>query len=172
MPETRWLSDDQQRAWRRLAALLTMLPAALDAQLQRDAEITHFGYWVLAMLSEAPGHALRMSDLAQMSHGSQSRLSHLVSKLEEQGWVRRERATDDGRGNVAVLTDAGMAKLVATAPGHVEKVRSLVFDVLGPEQVTQLEEICAAIGAHLAPPGGCPPAEQPAPRRARLVTGH
>lgn len=171
MPETRWLTDDQQRAWRRLAALLTMLPAALDAQLQRDAAVTHFGYWVLAMLSEAPGHALRMSDLAQMSHGSQSRLSHLVTKLEEQGWVRRERAAEDGRGQVAVLTDAGVAKVVATAPGHVEKVRSLVFDVLTPEQVEQLEEICGAIGTGLAPPGGCPPAEQPAPHRRRAGDG-
>ena len=157
MPETRWLTDEQQRAWRRLAALLTMLPAALDAQLQRDASITHFGYWVLAMLSESPGHALRMSDLAQMSHGSQSRLSHLVTKLEEQGWVRRERAREDGRGSVAVLTDAGMAKVVATAPGHVDKVRSLVFDAITPEQVGQLERICEAIAGQLTPPGGCPP---------------
>src|SRR6185369_15833500 len=97
---TRWLSDEEQRAWRRLAAVTMLLPAALESQLQRDAGLTHFGYWVLAMLSEAPGRTLRMSELAALAHGSQSRLSHLVAKLEERGWVRREKVGDDGRGAV------------------------------------------------------------------------
>jgi DNA-binding MarR family transcriptional regulator len=162
---TRWLTDDQQRAWRQLAALMTKLPAALDAQLQRDATVTHFGYWVLAMLSEAPDRALRMSDLAQMSYGSQSRLSHVVSKLEAQGWVRRERASEDGRGNVAILTDAGWDKVVATAPGHVDRVRELVFDVLTPQQVTDLEQVCAAVLAGLDQAEDAEPSR--AARRAR-----
>jgi DNA-binding MarR family transcriptional regulator len=141
----RWLSADEQRAWRRLAAVTMLLPAALESQLQRDADLTHFGYWVLAMLSEAPGRSVRMSELAAISHGSQSRLSHLVARLEEQGWVRRERADGDGRGFLAVLTDAGLAKVTATAPGHVEEVRRRVFDVLTPAQIAQLDQICAAI---------------------------
>jgi DNA-binding MarR family transcriptional regulator len=151
MAGTRWLTDDEQRAWRRLAAVTMLLPAALESQLQRDADLTHFGYWVLAMLSEAPDRRIRMSELAARCNGSQSRLSHLVSRLEERGWVRRERVDGDGRGWVAVLTDAGYAKVVRTAPGHVEEVRSLVFDALTPEQVTQLEEINTAILTRLSP---------------------
>jgi DNA-binding MarR family transcriptional regulator len=140
-----WLTDEEQRAWRRLGAVTMLLPAALESQLQRDAGITHFGYWVLAMLSESPGRSRRMSELAALAHGSQSRLSHLVSKLEERGWVRRERVDDDGRGYVAVLTDEGYDMVVATAPSHVAEVRRLVFDVLTPEQVMALDEICAAM---------------------------
>jgi DNA-binding MarR family transcriptional regulator len=146
------LTDDEQRAWRRLGAMVTLLPAALEAQLQRDAGLTHFGYWVLAMLSEAPGRSLRMSELAIAANGSQSRLSHLVSRLEERGWVRRERVGEDGRGYVAVLTDAGYAKVVASAPGHVDEVRRLVFEALTPQQIEALDEICAAIVGRLCGP--------------------
>ncbi len=154
MAQTRWLSDEQQTAWRRLAAVTMLLPAALESQLQRDADLTHFAYWVMAMLSEAPGRALRMSELAAMANGSQSRLSHLVARLEERGWVRRERVGDDRRGYVAVLTDAGYDKVVRSAPGHVEEVQSMVFDALTARQVAQLDEICAALLARL--PGGEP----------------
>jgi DNA-binding MarR family transcriptional regulator len=143
--DTRWLSDGEQQAWRRLAAVTMLLPAALESQLQRDADLTHFGYWVMAMLSEAPGRSLRMSELAAMSNGSQSRLSHLIARLESLGWVRRERSEEDGRGFIAVLTDEGYAKVVETAPGHVAEVRSLVFDTLTPEQVAALDEICEAL---------------------------
>ena len=142
---TRWLTDDEQRTWRRFGAVVTLLPAALESQLQRDAGLTHFGYWVLAMLSEAPSRSLRMSELALLAHGSQSRLSHLITRLEERGWVRRARVGEDGRGYVAMLTDAGYDKVVATAPGHVEEVRQLVFDRLTREQVEALDGICAAI---------------------------
>lgn len=138
---TRWLDDEEQAAWRQLAAVITRLPAALDAQLQRDADLTHFGYWVLAMLSEAPGGSLRMSELAARANASLSRLSHGVGRLEKQGWVRRERSPDDGRGSVAVLTEAGRAKIEAAAPGHVAEVRRLVFEGLDAEGVRRLAEI-------------------------------
>lgn len=151
--EPRWLTGEQQCAWRKFAALMTVVPAALDAQLQRDAGLTHFGYWVLAMLSEDPERALRMSDLAARSNASPSRVSHVVARLEQQGWVRRHRACSDGRGNVAELTDAGYEKLVAAAPGHVAKVRDLIFDGLTETQVEQLDELCTAILAHLDPEG-------------------
>jgi DNA-binding MarR family transcriptional regulator len=146
---TQWLNDDEQRAWRRLGAVTMLLPAALESQLQRDAGLTHFGYWVLAMLSESPGRSRRMSELAALAHGSQSRLSHTVAKLEERGWVRRDRVGDDGRGYTAVLTDAGYDTIVAAAPIHVAEVRRLVFDALTPEQVGALDSICAAIVAKL-----------------------
>ena len=131
--------------WRRLVVVMALLPAALDAQLQRDAELTHFAYWVLVSLSEAPGRAVRMSELAGAANGSQSRLSHMISRLEYRGWIRRQPASDDGRGTVAVLTDAGFAKLAETAPGHVDLVRSLVFDKLTPDQVADLDGVCASL---------------------------
>ncbi|MBB5157934.1 MarR family winged helix-turn-helix transcriptional regulator [Saccharopolyspora phatthalungensis] len=151
MIESRWLTEQQQCAWRKFAALMTVVPAALDTQLQRDAGLTHFGYWVLAMLSEEPARALRMSDLAARSNASPSRVSHVVARLEQQGWVRRHRACSDGRGYVAELTDTGYEKLVASAPGHVDKVRQLIFDGLSEAQVRQLDELCTAVLAHLDP---------------------
>jgi len=153
--ETRWLTAEQQRAWRRFAAVVMQLPGTLDTQLQQDAHLTHFGYWVLAMLSESPGRALRMTELATLANGSQSRLSHLVGRLEERGWVRRERTPEDGRGYVAVLTDEGYQKVVETAPGHVAKVRSVIFDALTPEQIAHLDEISGIILAHLNPEATC-----------------
>jgi DNA-binding MarR family transcriptional regulator len=145
MTDVPWLSDREQRMWRYLAGMLAWVPAELEAQLQRDAGLTHFGYWVLATLSEAPRRSRRMSELASMVHGSQSRLSHVVGKLERQGWVRRERTAEDGRGSVAILTDAGYEKIAASAPGHVAAVRSLIFEALTPEQVDQLEDISRAL---------------------------
>ena len=153
MSDTRWLSDQEQRAWRKLAALMSVVPTALDGQLQRDAGLTMFGYWVLAMLSEAPGRQLRMSHLAQQSNASASRVSHVVSRLEEQGFVARRKAEADARGSIAELTEAGMAKVVASAPGHVEKVRSLIMDGLAPEQVELLDELCTALLAQVDPDG-------------------
>jgi DNA-binding MarR family transcriptional regulator len=146
---TRWLADDEQSAWRKLAAVTMLLPAALESQLQRDADLTHFGYWVLAMLSEAPDRAVRMSELAARSYGSPSRLSHVVNRLEARGWVTRERTAEDGRGQRCGLTPAGHAKVIASAPAHADQVHSLVFDPLTPQQVAQLDEICAAILSRL-----------------------
>jgi DNA-binding MarR family transcriptional regulator len=136
-----WLSDEEQAAWRPFVALLFRMPAALDAQLQKDAGISNFEYLVLSGLSEAPGRTLRMSELAAMASGSLSRLSHVVSRLESRGWVRREACPGDGRFINAVLTDEGWAKVVATAPGHVAAVRKLLVDVLSPEDLRTLGSI-------------------------------
>ena len=142
---TRWLDDDEQRTWRAFLTMSELLYGALDRQLQRDAGITHASYVALAMLSEAPGRSLRMSELAARANSSPSRLSHAIARLEERGWVRRERAPQDGRGTVAVLTDAGWDMLVRTAPGHVGAVREHLFDRLTPEQVEVLGEICDTV---------------------------
>ncbi|HST64297.1 MAG TPA: MarR family transcriptional regulator [Mycobacteriales bacterium] len=142
---TRWLDEDEQRTWRNFLATSELLYAALDRQLQRDAGITHASYIVLAMLSEAPDRSLRMSDLAVKANSSPSRLSHAVARLEARGWVRREPAPQDGRGTVAVLTDAGWQMLADTAPGHVTAVREHLFDQLTPEQVRALGDICATV---------------------------
>jgi len=140
-----WLSDEQQAAWRPFVALMLRLPSALDAELQKDAGINHFDYLVLSGLSEAPGHTLRMSELAAMASGSLSRLSHVVSRLEARGWVRREPCPGDGRFINAVLTEEGWQKVLATAPGHVTAVRELLLAALTEEEFEQLGAISAKV---------------------------
>ena len=147
----RWLDDEQQRTWRAWLTVSELVPRALDAQLQRDAGISHAAYVVLAMLSESPTRSRRMTDLARRANQSQSRLSHTVARLEERGWVRRERAADDGRGNLAVLTDAGWDVVRSVAPGHVEAVRAAVFDPLTDEQTLALEAALTAVLERLDP---------------------
>jgi DNA-binding MarR family transcriptional regulator len=149
-PEPHWLTPDQLDGWLALAGVVVRLPAALDNQLQRDAHLSHFEYMVLAQLSEAPGRTLRMSQLAEMANGSLSRLSHVVKRLEQRGWVHREAFPDDGRYTNAVLTDAGWAKVVAAAPGHVDAVRDLVIDALTPAQLAQLRDIGRRILGRIA----------------------
>ncbi|MET8331147.1 MarR family transcriptional regulator [Streptomyces sp. NPDC005181] len=152
--EPHWLTDEERQAWLALFSTLIRLPAALDAQLQRDASISHFEYHVLAGLSEGgPERALRMSTLAVLAAGSLSRLSHVVTRLEKQGWVRRTPDPTDGRYTLAILTDAGLDKVVATAPRHVEEVRHLVFDPLTKAQVKQLREIGGRINRAIGPDG-------------------
>jgi DNA-binding MarR family transcriptional regulator len=147
----RWLDEDQQRTWRAWLTVSELVPRALDTQLQRDAGISHAAYVVMAMLSESPGRSRRMSDLARRANQSQSRLSHTVARLEDRGWVRRERSAEDGRGNVAVLTDAGWDVVRSVAPGHVEAVRDAMFDPLTAEQTSALGEILEAIVERLDP---------------------
>ncbi|SOC47212.1 DNA-binding transcriptional regulator, MarR family [Blastococcus aggregatus] len=147
----RWLDEDQQRTWRAWLSVSELLPRALDAQLQRDAGLSHAAYVVLAMLSEAPGRSRRMSDLARRSNQSQSRLSHTVTRLEDRGWVRRERASEDGRGNLAVLTDAGWDVVRTLAPGHVDAVREALFEPLTAEQTRVLGDALQAVLDRLDP---------------------
>ena len=150
---TPWLTDDEQRAWRRLAAVLELLPSALDSQLVRDAGLTHFDYLTLAMLSEAPERRLRMTALAAGTHATLARLSNVVRRLEGRGLVRREPCPEDGRATNAVLTDEGWEKLVATAPGHVATVRRLVVDALEPAQLAGLAAACDQLLDRLDPDG-------------------
>ena len=137
----RWLSNDEMAAWVPLAAMLVKLPAALDAQVQRDAGMNHFEYGVLATLSEAPDRTLRINELAARVSGSLSRLSHLVKRMEQRGWVRREPCPGDSRYQNVVLVDAGWAKVAAAAPGHVAVVRKLVIDPLSATQLRYLRSI-------------------------------
>ena len=139
--EPRWLDQSEALAWVTLAGLLIELPTALDAQLQRDAGISHFEYQVLAMLSMEPDRTLRMSRLAALANGSLTRLSRVVDRLDQRGWVCRRPDPNDGRSTLAVLTDAGWEKVVETAPGHVSEVRRLIFDQLTRSQVRHLHDI-------------------------------
>ncbi|MFV2116273.1 MarR family winged helix-turn-helix transcriptional regulator [Micromonospora sp. LOL_025] len=146
---TRWLDPDEQRTWRAYLTASRALMEALDRELQRDAGMPHAYYEILVRLSEAPRRRLRMSDLAEASGSSRSRLSHAVARLEAVGWVRREECPTDRRGQIAVLTDEGFATLAAAAPGHVEGVRRHLFDALTPAQVDQLRRISETLAAHL-----------------------
>jgi DNA-binding MarR family transcriptional regulator len=157
MQAPRWLSEQERSCWLALAAMLIKLPCALDAQLQRDAGLSRFEYQVLAGLSEAPGRCLRMSDLAVLANSSLSRLSHVVHRLEKRGWVRRAPDPADGRFTLAILTDKGWDKVVETAPGHVEAVRSFVFDALTEEQAKQLNHIGYRIVKAVDPEERCLP---------------
>jgi DNA-binding MarR family transcriptional regulator len=139
--ESQWLDAEERQTWLALAGALIRLPAALDAQLRRDAGISHFEYQVLALLSEAPDRTLRMSELALRAEGSLPRLSQVVARMEQRDWVRRTPDPADGRYTLAILTDQGWAKVTDAAPGHVEEVRRLVFAPLTKAQTRQLREI-------------------------------
>jgi DNA-binding MarR family transcriptional regulator len=149
--QTRWLSDREQLAWRTFLTACQTLFGAVDTQLLRDSDIPHGYYEILVRLSEAPDRALRMTQLAEASTSSKSRLSHAVARLEERGWVRRMDCLTDRRGQIAQLTDVGYAALAAAAPGHVEQVRRSLIDRLTPEQIEQLTQISAAIVAGADP---------------------
>ena len=158
--DSRWLTADEQLAWRTFLTACQTLFSAIDAQLLRDSDIPHGYYEILVRLSETPGRALRMTQLAEASTSSKSRLSHAVARLEERGWVRRADCPTDRRGQIAQLTDEGFAALAAAAPGHVDQVRRSLIDRLTPEQVEQLREISAAIIEGTDPDvtaGGCLP---------------
>lgn len=155
--DTRWLSDTERAAWIPFSAMLMGLLSALDTQLRRDAKLSLFGYLVLAALSEASERTLPMTDLAVLANGSLSRLSHAVSALERQGWVTRHPAPGNGRITLATLTEAGYAKVVASAPAHVETVRRLVIDPLTEQQLNQLSRLSETILTELTAPNDCPP---------------
>jgi DNA-binding MarR family transcriptional regulator len=144
-PEPRWLSEDDRKAWVAFASTLIWLPTALDDQLQRDSGLSHFEYGILAALSDADAATLRMSELAIFANGSLSRLSRAVARLEGREWVTRMPDPADGRYTLAVLTDEGRTVLVEAAPGHVEAVNRLVFDVLTAAQARQLGIIAGRI---------------------------
>lgn len=154
MNTMKWLTQDEQATWRAYVQATTLLEDHLDRQLQRDAGMTHMYYALLSTLSETPGRKMRMTELAERTKITRSRLSHAVARLEGNGWLRRENCPSDRRGQVCVLTDAGYEELVRTAPGHVAAVRAAIFDQLTPEQSAQLGEISRIIADGLHQPHG------------------
>jgi DNA-binding MarR family transcriptional regulator len=144
-PEPPWLTDTEQASWANLVKLIMLLPGALDRQLRDDAGLPHAYFGILARLSAEPDRALRMTDLARHANTTTSRLSHAVSTLEQRGWIERHPSATDKRGQIARLTDAGIALLQAAAPGHVAEVRRLVFDRLTADDVDQLRVITAKL---------------------------
>jgi DNA-binding MarR family transcriptional regulator len=154
MAEPRWLDEEERQVWLSWVFATRLLWEELDRDLARETGMP-FGYYeILVMLSETPGRTLRMSELADATQSSRSRLSHAVARLEEFGWVRRETCANDRRGANAVLTDEGFTALAAAAPEHVESVRTHLFDQLSPEQLRQLREINDTLLGHLLPLAG------------------
>ena len=151
---TATLEGDDLETWSSLATVLEWLPAALDAQLTNDAELTHFEYGILYALDAAEGSTLRMSTLAGYANSSLSRLSRAVSRLERRGWVSRSPDPSDGRTTLATLTDDGSAAVDSATPGHAALVHELVLDRLTAAQKRQLRDICGRIQKGIREEGG------------------
>ncbi|GAA0990427.1 MarR family winged helix-turn-helix transcriptional regulator [Subtercola frigoramans] len=151
--ERRWLTADELQAWVKFIAVVELLPGVLDTQLQRDADLTHFEYFTLAMLSEAPLRTLRMTALASATNATLPRLSHVVSRLEKRGYVARTPCAEDRRATNAVLTEEGWQKVVATAPGHVATVLQNAIAPLGQDDVASLDRIMTLMLGRLDPEG-------------------
>lgn len=164
--ETQWLDEVERETWLRLVAVVELLPGALDAQLRTSAGLTHFEYFVLAMLSEAPERTLRMTSLAQRTNATLPRLSHVVRRLEGRGLVERVPCPEDGRATNARLTGVGWDAVLAAAPGHVDTVRRNVLDPLTREQVRQLRDIAEGLLTRLDPEGRMTALYDPEPDRA------
>ncbi|MGO1770965.1 MAG: MarR family winged helix-turn-helix transcriptional regulator [Microbacterium sp.] len=153
MTRRRSFTAEEQATWAPFAALMELLPRRIDSQLIRDDDLTHYDYFVMAVLMRAPEHTVRMSRLASSTNATLPRLSHVVSRLERRGLVRRAPAADDARATDVVLTHDGRRAVIAATPGHVENVREAVLDALTAEQRAQLREISYAILERLDPDG-------------------
>ncbi|MEU0474807.1 MarR family winged helix-turn-helix transcriptional regulator [Streptomyces olivaceus] len=162
---TRWLNGDELAAWLANSAIMISLPAALDARMQREAQLTFFEYMVLSVLSEQPARTMQMSALAARTAASLSRLSHVAGRLEKRELLARNRIPGSGRRTTATLTEAGYDVVVAAAPGHVAAVREYLIDGLGPQELAALRRIGVAVdtaikrgqsdaGSAASPPGG------------------
>lgn len=145
------MDEVESQAWLHLVTVLELLPPALDAQLRRDADLTHFEFMVLSVLRFAPDGTLRMSDLADSTSATLARLSHVVSRMERRGIVRRTPSPVDKRATDVSLADGGRRAVIRATPAHLETVRALVLDVLEPTQVAALADIAGRIAAGLDP---------------------
>lgn len=149
--DVRWLDSQETQAWLDLWSMVAWLPSRLDAQLRESAGLSLAEYHVLSQISMAPDRSVRLSELAEVTNTTLSHLSRVVSRMEKAGWVERMPDPNDGRSTLGVLTDAGLAKVIETAPGHVDAVRHFVFDNLSREQVVALGEAASQIVDAVAP---------------------
>lgn len=161
--DTEWLTDQERAAWLGLIAVVELLPGVLETQLRRDSDLTHFEYFTLAMLSEAPERTLRMTELAGRTNATLSRLSHVAHRLERRGLLDRFPCPEDKRATNARLTEEGWQKVAEAAPGHVATVRESIFAALSPEQVGQVAQISAQILDRIDPDAVMRPRDE-APR--------
>jgi DNA-binding MarR family transcriptional regulator len=147
---TKWLSEDEQSAWRAWIAASNTLNHRLSQDLQEQHDITLADYEILVQLSEHPDRRMRMSDLADATLASRSRLSHQVDRLVKRGLVERQECEIDKRGAFAALTDRGWKAILTAAPDHVESVRTYLVDVLTPQEFDALGKACRKISDHVA----------------------
>jgi DNA-binding MarR family transcriptional regulator len=146
---TKWLSEDEQSAWRAWIAASSTLNHQLSSDLQTQHDITLADYEILVQLSEHPERRMRMSDLADATLASRSRLSHQIDRLVKRGYVERQECKVDRRGAFAGLTDKGWKAIVAAAPDHVDSVRDNLVDVLTPQEFQALGRACQKIAEHI-----------------------
>lgn len=154
MAETPWLTRAEQETWIALVNVAMRLEGNLDTHLRRDGGVTLAEYLVLAMLSENPDRTLTLSELAARINSSASRMSHVVTRLENRGWLQRQPSPTDGRTTLAVLTESGFETIDAVAPAHVAYVRALIFDVLGDEDLSALKSGLQKIADAITPVSG------------------
>lgn len=147
---SRWLEPEEDRAWRTYRRLFTLLESRLAKDLAEDSDLSMADYTVLSNLVEAEGRRWRVSELAEYMQWSPSRLSHQLTRMEKRGLVERQSVPDDGRGAVAVLTDAGYHAIRAATPGHMKAVRRHMIDLLEPGELRVLGDIAERVVAHLA----------------------
>jgi DNA-binding MarR family transcriptional regulator len=141
MERARWLTDDEQRAWRGLMVMQDHLGEYLERQLRRHFGISNADYHVLAHLSEADDGRLRSFELAALLRWEKSRLSQQLSRMERRGLVTKERCPTDQRGAVAIITQRGADLIATAARQHVADVRNALIDHLTPAQLTALVDI-------------------------------
>lgn len=151
MAKPRWLSAEQELAWRRYRRMRTLLDLELARDLRRDSGLSDADYDVLTMLSDRPGRALRARDLGSRLRWSTSRLAHQIGRMEQRGLVTRSASDDDARAAVVTLTEDGWQALVAAAPLHVESVRRNLIDLLTPAELRALDRIARKVLDHLQP---------------------
>jgi len=151
---TRWLTEEEQRAWRGLLRMTAQLNARANRLLLQEYGISLADYEVLVALSEAPEGRLRVFEVADALAWEQSRVSHQLARMQRRGLITREGCATDARGAFAVLTTVGRATIERAAPAHVEQVRQLVFDELSHEQVGALTEITTRVLDRLAETAG------------------
>ncbi|GGN06812.1 MarR family transcriptional regulator [Lentzea pudingi] len=147
-----WLNAEEKDAWTGLVSLLLLMPGRLEAPLQQESGLSLFDYLVLSHVSEAPDRTMRMSELAHLANGSLSRLSNVVKRFEQRGWVVRSPDPDDGRYTVAFLTDEGYEVVEAAAPTHLRTVRQFVLDPLSAADRQALTRIAAKLSVTIPPP--------------------
>lgn len=150
------LDPKEHEAWLTLLTVMELVPAVVDAQLRRDHGLTRFEYYVLSMLSDCDCGTKPMTDLAVLTNGSLSRLSHAVRKLENRGWVAKQASQEDRRTTLVTLTDAGREQWLRATPSHLEEVRRILFDVIPAEAVTALGDILRPVADRAMAEGICP----------------
>ena len=152
---TRWLTEEEQCAWRTHLEVNRLLTYQLEKDLQPFG-LTMNDYEILVNLSEAEDHRMRMSDLAAATLQSKSRLSHQITRMENAGLVRRENCESDRRGLFTVLTDFGLETMQKVAPHHVASVRQHFVDLVPPEELSNLSKALSPIAEHLRSQRGKP----------------